>query len=114
MTLYETCTLSQLLLSSLLLAAPDFGPPYVFLTKGLGSKSALRLADSSSPLVSDIVLMDPVDANAKWEITSRLHNWTETGEFVTAISVVIVIFYFIFGDLNEKYSVPTVVHTFVV
>ena len=24
--------------------------------------------------------MDPVDTNAKWDIASRLHNWTETRE----------------------------------
>ena len=72
----------QVLLSSLLLSAPAFGPPYVFLTKGLGSHSALRFAESSSSLVSDVVLMDPVDDDARWDITSRLHNWTETREFL--------------------------------
>ena len=44
----------------------------------MGAESALKFAASQPSAVTDVVLVDPTDANAKWDITSRLRNWTET------------------------------------
>jgi hypothetical protein len=67
----------SLLLRSLHIAVPSHGPPYAFFTKGFGSDSAIGLAKNMPEMVSDLVLIDPIETQTKWDVLSRVHNWTK-------------------------------------